>query len=61
MAPVERFKWRSTDARNITTEEDWVAIPKEDYWRLKEIVMTFEGLTRDEDDSLICPECRRYI
>jgi len=29
------WKWRSTDARNITEEDGWVAIPKEDYRRLQ--------------------------
>ena len=32
---AEPWRWRSTDARNITEEVGWVAIPREDYRRLQ--------------------------
>lgn len=35
---AKAFRWRTTDARNITTEEGWVAIPREDYDTLKALL-----------------------
>lgn len=36
MSEHMKWKWRATDARNIKIEECWIAIPSEDFWRLRE-------------------------
>ena len=35
VGPFERPKWRNTDARNITTEEGWIAMPRADYDKIR--------------------------
>lgn len=31
----KQWKWRNTDAKNIITERTWVAMPREDYQKLR--------------------------
>ena len=38
------FRWRTTDARNITTEKGWVAIPREDYGTLHVLLTELRAL-----------------